>query len=278
MVVESRDVLSRPSPPPDETLRYGPSADQIVDLRRPAAVSGPPAAVSAPPVVVIHGGFWRPEWDRSHTGPMAAALAELGYPVAQLEYRRGAGWPAMASDVEAGVAAVAARFGTPILLGHSAGGQLALWYAGRSASATGGAGAGAVGPAGAGGGAAGPAGAGGGAGPACLGVVALAPVADLAEAHRLDLDDGAVADLFGDHPFDEADPCHRVPIQLPCVVVHGVADRFVPIDLSRRFVARDHAAGGVTSLVELPHVGHFSLIDPEASTWEYITGPLRTIH
>jgi acetyl esterase/lipase len=277
MVVESRDVLSRPAPPPDETLRYGPLADQVVDLRRPAVVSGPP-------VVVIHGGFWRPEWDRTHTGPLAAALAGLGHPVAQLEYRRGAGWPAMASDVVAGVTAAASRLGTPILLGHSAGGQLALWHAGTDVAGPAEADAGPIGadtagpPGPAGTGSTGPGAGALGPGAPCLGVVALAPVADLAEAHRLDLDDGAVAALFGDHPFAEADPCHRVPVTSPCVVIHGAADTFVPVDLSRRFVARDHAAGGGSSLVELPRVGHFALIDPEVSTWEYITGALRTIH
>ena len=240
MVVESRDVLNRPAPAPDHTVRYGPDPDQIADVRGTA-----PADL--PMVVILHGGFWRPEWDRTHTGPLAAALAEIGYPVAQLEYRRGAGWPAMAEDVVTGIATLAGRYGPPLLLGHSAGGQLALWYATTPQ-------------------------------PQARGVVALAPVADLAEAYRLDLDGGAVAALFGGAPDEKADPCRRVPIMLPSVIVHGDADRYVPIDLSRRLAALDHAAGGASSLVELPQVGHFALIDPETATWSEVTTALRSLH
>ena len=240
MVVESRDVLNRPAPPPDDTVRYGPDQDQIADVRGTAATD-------LPMVVILHGGFWRPEWDRAHTGPLATALARIGYPVAQLEYRRGAGWPAMADDVVTGVAALAERYGPALLLGHSAGGQLALWYA--------------SGPE-----------------PRARGVVALAPVADLAEAYRLDLDGGAVAALFGGAPDEAADPCRRVPITLPSVILHGVADRYVPIDLSRRLTDLDHAAGGASSLVELPQVGHFALIDPEAASWTEVTTALRSLH
>lgn len=240
MVVESRDVLNRPAPPPDHTVRYGPGPDQIADVRGRADTD-------LPMIVILHGGFWRPEWDRTHTGPLAAALAEIGYPVAQLEYRRGAGWAAMADDVVSGVAALAERYGPPLLLGHSAGGQLALWYASAAA-------------------------------PRARGVVALAPVADLAEAYRLDLDDGAVAALFGGAPDEAADPCRRVPIKLPSVILHGGADRYVPIDLSRHLTDVDHAAGGASSLVELPQVGHFALIDPEAATWAEVTTALRSLH
>ena len=64
----------------------------------------------------------------------------------------------------------------------------------------------------------------------------------------------------------------------PDVIVHGDADRYVPIDLSRRLIALDHAAGGASSLVELPQVGHFALIDPETATWSEVTTALRSLH
>ncbi|HWG99022.1 MAG TPA: alpha/beta hydrolase fold domain-containing protein, partial [Pilimelia sp.] len=208
MEADPRSVLTRPAPPPDATLAYGPLPDQVADLRLPA-VTGPARSVApagrggAPLVLVVHGGFWRSEYDRSHVGPMAADLAARGWPVAVVEYRRtgtpGGGWPGTFQDVAEALARVpdlvagecAARGvpgpapGGPVVVGHSAGGHLALWLAATA--------------------------------PRRLrGVLALAPVADLAAAHELDLDGGAVAALLGGGPADvpdryaAADPAARV--------------------------------------------------------------------
>ena len=76
-------VLDRPAPPPDLTMRYGPRAEHVVDLRFPRAN----ADRAAPLIVLIHGGFWRPAYDRTHLGPMGHALAAAGYMVA------GPAWP-----------------------------------------------------------------------------------------------------------------------------------------------------------------------------------------
>jgi acetyl esterase/lipase len=264
VVADPRTVLSRPAPPPDLRVAYGEHPDQVADLRFP-----PVPAPRRPLIIVVHGGFWRADYDRSHTGPMAADLAARGYPVAQLEYRRtgqsGGGWPGTLEDVSAGIAALpalAARAsplhnapaGPPILLGHSAGGHLALWYAAaRSATPLG-------------------------------GVVALAPVCDLVEAYRLDLDRGAVAALLGGSPdelpdrYADADPAQHPATAVTTVVVHGVLDEQVPIGLSRGYVSRARAAGADVRLVELPAVEHFGLIDPSAPAWTTVTDVLITLH
>ncbi len=262
MLSDPREVLTRPSPPPDATVSYGDHPDQCADLRLPAG-DGPPR----PLVVVVHGGFWRAEYDRAHTGPMAAALAALGHPVAQIEYRRtgqpGGGWPHTLTDVRTGVAALpglaaAALPGRvapvpPILIGHSAGGHLALYVAARAPETV-------------------------------AGVVALAPVADLAQAYRLDLDGGAVAALLGGSPEDvpdryaDADPSNFVPMRTRTVVVHGEQDLQVPTSISRSWVAADRAAGGTSTLIELPECEHFGLIDPEAAAWPRVTQALRSLH
>ncbi len=120
---DPREVLTRPAPPPDQVLRYGPGPDHVTDLRLPASGQAGdrrrPAA--APLVILLHGGFWRVAYDRSHAGPLAAALAVAGYAVCVPEYRRtgqvGGGWPGTFDDVAAavdalpGLAAEAARDG-----------------------------------------------------------------------------------------------------------------------------------------------------------------------
>lgn len=256
MSSDPRTILDIPAPPPDATVRYGEHPDQIADLRLPA-----PGRKPRPLVIVVHGGFWRDEWDRVHTGPLAADLAARGYPVAQLEYRRtgqpGGGWPGTFADVVAGITALPALAGwdstPPLLLGHSAGGHLALWYA-----------------------VAGPA--------PVLGVVALAPVADLAEAYRLDLDQGAVAALLGGGPDDvpdryaEADPAARMPPIARSVIIHGTLDRHVPVEISRHYTAGARAVGGYVTLVELPEAEHFALIDPRSSAWSAVTSALQSMH
>lgn len=262
MSADPRAVLTRPAPAPDVTVAYGDHPEQVADLRRPAG-AGP----ARPLVVVLHGGFWRSEYDRSHTGPLAAALAALGYPVAQLEFRRtgqpGGGWPGTLTDVLAGVAALpglaAAALpgrigpGAPILLGHSAGGHLALYAAAHAPAVVG-------------------------------GVLALAPVSDLGEAYRLDLDGGAVAALLGGGPaefpdrYRTTDPRALVPVRSRTVVVHGALDRQVPVEMSRTFVAGATAAGTDITLLELPKCEHFGLIDPESPAWPQVTDALRSLH
>ncbi|MEU7571601.1 prolyl oligopeptidase family serine peptidase [Micromonospora sp. NPDC049240] len=262
MTGDPREVLTRPAPPPDATVAYGDHPDQCADLRGPAG-EGP----ARPLVIVVHGGFWRAEYDRTHTGPMAAALAALGHPVAQLEYRRtgrpDSGWPDPLTDVLAGVAALpglsAAAWpgrvasAPPILVGHSAGGHLALYVAAHAPETTG-------------------------------GVLALAPVADLAEAYRLDLDSGAVAALVGGGPADvperysATDPSALVPMRTRTVVMHGVLDRQVPVSMSRSWVAADRAAGGSATLIELPECEHFGLIAPGSAAWPRVVAALRSLH
>jgi acetyl esterase/lipase len=243
----SRHVLTRPASPPDLVLQYGPRDDQVVDLRLPTQKS-------APLVVMLHGGFWRAAWDRMHTRPMADAMAAAGFAVATPEYARtgdGGGWPTTFDDVALAVAAVpglitaAVRTAVDpertVLAGHSAGGQLALWCAGRDL------------PTG------------------YTGVAALAPVADLTEAFQLDLDDGAVAELVGAGPdevparYDWADPCRAPAPSVPVVVVHGTNDTAVPAALSERYVAHTGAAMRL-----LDGVGHFELIDPRSAAWPVV--------
>lgn len=256
MTKDPRAVLTRPAPPPDLTLRYGEHPDHVIDVRVPPAGRTPRRLV-----VFVHGGFWRAAFDRTHAGPLAADLAARGWPVACVEFRRvgqdGGGWPGTFDDVADAVRAtraLLARAGradlaerAPIVAGHSAGGQLALWYAAGAADEV-------------------------------HGVLALAPVCDLRLAHERGLGDGAVAALLGGGPDDvperylAADPMAHARPSAPTVLVHGSEDDRVPVDLSRRYAARTGAR-----LLELPGVEHFAVIDPESPAWAAVLSALSEL-
>ncbi|WP_053803499.1 alpha/beta hydrolase family protein [Streptomyces rimosus] len=229
---------------PDATLAYGPHPDQVIDLYGPAA--------DGPVVLLLHGGFWRAAYDRTHLSPLAAELARHGLPVALAEYRRagaGGGWPRTYEDVTAAVAALE----RPVLaVGHSAGGHLALLLADRRAPY------------------------------APRRIVALAPVADLAHAHELGLSDGAAAEFLGDGPgwadrLAAADPVRRLPGAVPVTVLHGTEDAEVPVELSRRYVRAAEAAGGVVpELREQAGTGHYAPVTPGTAAFRVLLATLRS--
>ena len=267
---------------PDRTVAYGPHPDQIVDLYAARAGAEPgagawPGAAHGPLVVLLHGGFWRAAYDRRHLSPLAAALAGHGLPVALAEYRRvgaGGGAPRTFDDVTAAIRAAtqstraaaggtdaerragaggtaAAADGTAagrgtVLVGHSAGGHLALLAAARP-------------------------------GTPVARVIAVSPVADLARAHELGLSDDAVGALCGGGPgladrIAAADPLrHPPPRDLPVTLLHGTADPDVPPEISRRYAAA-HPAG--TTLRELPAVGHYAPVTPGTPSFRTLLGEL----
>lgn len=236
----SRDVLSRPAPDPDHSSVFGPGATDRYDVWS--------AAGATVTVVLVHGGFWRAEWDRNHLRPMAAALAEAGYAVALPEYRRtgmpGGTWPGPGTDVAAAVAAIRADEQLPqptVLIGHSAGGHLAVWVLHQPE---------AVG---------------------VRGALSLAGCLDLRQVGRLGLDEGAADALMGEtdwqqEPFVGADPMDLGPTPVPVRLLHGQADEQVPVSVSRAWMARC-ATPGRDRLLSLPDTDHFDLIDPASSVW-----------
>jgi acetyl esterase/lipase len=300
---DPREILSRPAPPPDAVLRYGPGPEHVADVRFPGwwrsaggAPDGPGrdgGAVPAAPVALVlllHGGFWRAGYDRSHTGPLAHALAAENFVVCAPEYRRtgmpGGGWPGTLDDVAAAVdvlprlvrtaaadarpGAVRVAAGEPgewrvVLAGHSAGGHLALWAAGRHRL---------------------PAGSpwrSGGLVPGLRGVVALAPVSDLAGCWRAGLGGDAAGALLGGGPgewpgrYAAADPSGLLPLGCPVRIVHGSADEAVPCGMSRDFVRRAGTVGDDVVLAELPGRGHFEVIDPGSDAWPEVLGAFRGV-
>ncbi|MFD5477123.1 alpha/beta hydrolase [Streptomyces hawaiiensis] len=259
---EEESVFSHAPVDPDATAAYGDHPDQVIDFFAPRRAGGPGPA---PVVVVLHGGAWRAPYDRRHISPFADFLARRGFAVASIEYRRGgddslAGrWPDTFDDIAAALDALPAlvRQVLPqadprrtVLTGHSAGGHLALWGASRH-----------VLPAGS------PWRSGG---PVTLrGVVALAPIADLAIADKLDVCGGAARQLLGgDEHFAErqlyADPALLLPTGIATTLVQGRTDLDVPQAVAESYAEAAAKAGEMVGVTLLEDVGHFPLIDPAA--------------
>jgi acetyl esterase/lipase len=223
-------------------------------------------------VVVIHGGFWRARYDLSLGRPLAADLAERGYVAWNLEYRRalaGGGWPETFEDVAAGIdllATLPVDTSRVVAIGHSAGGHLAAWAAGRAKLPPGAPDA----PAAAG--EISPDGGSGLAFVAVTGVISQAGVLALADCARERVGGTAALDLMGGGPdelpeqYALADPIAAVPVPAPVLCLHSRGDTDVPYSYSERYVAAATAAGGTASLVELSG-DHFTLIDPASPDW-----------
>lgn len=236
---EDRSVLKRAARRPDEELRYGDHADQVIDHWH--------AKEYRPLVVFIHGGFWRPEYDRMHARPLAAALSDLGWPVVSLEYRRQPGDPDVTtSDVRTAIDALPDLVDVHagyVLIGHSAGGQLAMWAASTL-------------------------------NPVRLrGLIALAPVADLLMADRLGLDKGAVQAFIGSGVRNDLDPVHLPPSIARVTLIHGLNDTIVPITVTESYFTAHPTA----RFIRAEDCGHYQLIDPLSDAWHEVTTELTRL-
>lgn len=231
--------------------RYGRHRSQVAELTLPG---GPgPYRVAA----LIHGGCWRARYDRHLMDGLAADLAGRGWAAWNVEYRRvgfraGGGWPATFEDV-AGAIDHLAELDAPLDLGrvaavgHSAGGHLALWAAGRKSARV----------------------------PLCA-AVGQAAVSDLERAAAQGVCGGMVDELLGGPPgrvpdrYREASPARRLPLEVPALLVHGGRDDIVPVAMSREFAA---AAG--CELTEIADDGHFEHIEPDSRAWATVVAWLE---
>ena len=133
----SEDILSQPPPPYDLRLGYGSDPNQFIDFRFPPqrGKNGP-----SPLVMNVHGGFWRAKYSLEHAGHLCAGLTLVGLTTANVEYRRvgntGGGWPETFEDIRSAYQFLVQNaqkhgFSTEkiVVMGHSAGAQLALCLA-----------------------------------------------------------------------------------------------------------------------------------------------------
>lgn len=233
------------------THHYGSDQDQFGELYRPDE------ARHRGTLVILHGGFWRARYTLELGRPLAADLVARGYTVWNVEYRRvgaGGGWPGTLADVAAAIdhlATLDVDTSRVVTVGHSAGGQLAVWAAGRATL---------------------PAGApGGGPRVPVTAAVAQAGVLDLEAAARAGVGRGAVLDLLGGpdevpERYAVADPSRHIPLAVPVLCLHSRADAEVLFAQSSAYVAAATAAGGRARLHET-RGDHFTLIDPASPDW-----------
>ena len=263
-----RDVLSL-----GRTHRYGPDRSQRAELHLPASGRGRPDGAAHPVMVLIHGGSWRKRYGKIVMRALAGDLTRRGWAVWNIEYRRvgnGGGWPATFADVAAAIDELGSLdagldLSRVSVLGHSAGGHLALWAAGRAKL-----------PQGA---------------PGAIDgeprvrfrqVISQAGVCDLVGAYR-EWDSSAVGDLMGGSPeqlperYAVANPISNVPLDVPVLLVHGVLDETVSIKRSRDYAAAVLAAGGEVELVEIEGEAgrHRAHIDPRGAAWAAVTRRLE---
>ncbi len=276
----SRDRLMTPqefqalqSQAPDRRIAYGEDSSQYGELRVPVGAGPHPVAV------LIHGGCFKAVYATARElGPMGDALKESGIATWNIEYRRlgelGGGWPGTYLDVGRAVDYLrtlagphALDLGRVVVVGHSAGGHLAMWAAGRARVPMGSA------------------------------ISAMAPlpvrgVLDLAGPVDLTANirgyeglcrDTVITTLLGGTPatvperYAHASPIKLLPLGIPQVLVIGEHEDFVPRPLAEAYVRAAAQAGDPVRLVVIPGAGHFEIANPRASTWPQVEAAIRSL-
>lgn len=262
-------VASLPSRPPDHKIAYGSAPQQFGHLRLPKG-RGP-----HPVVIFIHGGCYSAEYSIAHAGALEQALADLGYAVWSIEYRRigdpGGGWPGTFQDIAKAadyLKTLAKEYPLDltrvVASGHSAGGNSALWLAGRARIAK--------------------------SSQlfvndplAIAGVLALAPAGDFLEMHAKNGCGGVMEQLMGGSPASVADryaaasPGQLLPTGVPQILIIGGRDvSFRSFGRSFAELARQK---GETKLraIEVPEAGHFDVIAPVTPAWSVVKQSLAVL-
>jgi len=267
------ELSALPANPPDARISYGDDSSEYGELRVPAGRGPHPVAI------LIHGGCFKAAYATTRDlAAMADALKADAIATWNIEYRRvgqpGGGWPGTYVDVGRAIdhlRALAPQYnldlGRVILVGHSAGGSLAMWGAGRSRLRS--------------------------SSPLYVadplrvrGVVDLAGPLDLTAnipGYEGLCHDSVITTLFGGSPatkrerYADASPIKLLPFGIPQVIVIGEHEDFVPRPLDEAYVQAATRAGDRVRLIVVPAVGHFEIASPRASPWPTVESAIRAL-
>jgi acetyl esterase/lipase len=250
------DLLQRPRPEADASLRYGSKVNQLVDIWLPIAPS------LRLVVLMVHGGCWQSDVaDRRIMNWIAADLRRRGIAVWNIEYRGvdrpGGGYPGTFHDAAAAADALrgnARRHGLDtrriVAVGHSAGGHLALWLAGRHRL------------------------------PAASPLrtrdplpihfaISLGGLPDLEEAARSP-GSGCGTDVIGQLTggrFADTSVPRLAPLGIRQLLINGRQDRIIPASYATDYATRMRTAGDQVEVRVIERTGHVELIVPESAAW-----------
>lgn len=255
-------------------IAYGTESRQFGDLYTPIEQE---LVNPFPLVVVIHGGAWLSQYTLDGTSALCEAFAKAGIASWNLEYRcigdSGGGYPGTFLDICAGVdfveelnryidAAQTLDLQKVVLIGHSAGGHLAVWAGSRShipaghPLATGNR-------------------------QAIKGVISLAGVLDLQEAAANELGGNIVHQLLNtsspDSLYPATSPQAMLPADVPVVLFHGNVDTEVPLSMSESYLRKAQQKGGHVDLVPLENADHFVLTHPSGAIWETLLDATKNL-
>jgi acetyl esterase/lipase len=232
----------------DFRIQYGADPLQFADVRVPSSKKPWPVVMN------IHGGFWRAKYDLIHTNEFCAAITSAGFVTFNVEYRRvgnlGGGWPGTFDDIRRSFQYLlehASELGFDpehiLVIGHSAGGHLALCLAAHE--------------------------------PKLTRVISLAGVTDLNKAYEQHLSNNAVVEFLGGTPkqvpelYRQASPL-TMKVQARQAVITGLADDTVPPAFSRDYAKAKAAVGEIVEHNEIANANHFDLIDPRSEAFQII--------
>jgi acetyl esterase/lipase len=266
------DVLSGDPIPADHRIPYGDHPMQFGDLRIPDG-DGP-----FPFAILIHGGCWQSIASLQYFDRVAEAITAMGVVTWNLEYRpvdvEGGGWPGTFMDVGQGVdklREVAAEFDLAMMptitLGHSAGGHLALWAAGRSRI------------------------------PADSelyvedplpvgGAISLAGIPELRRYRQLETHpcgEGIVDRLMGGSPgevpdrYIAASPFQMLPLNVRQVHITGRSDDIAPFRQVSAYNYESQSAGDSSQLIVVSGAGHYEVVWPGTDAWSQVEQAVRSM-
>lgn len=269
-LVTWQQISEMPIPPADHKISYGDAPEQYGELRLPEGKG------KFPVVVVVHGGCWLSQYNLQYMSHLSEELTRAGYATWNIEFRRigdaGGGWPGTFEDVAAAtdfVRQLAKQYPLDAknvaVIGHSAGGHLALWLATRpnlpksselySRK------------------------------PLKLkGAVSLAGIPDLATySQQQGSCNESVEKLLEGMPqqqqqrYAEAAPQQLLPLQVPSRQVQGELDPIVPMSQAENFTRAAQAAGDDAQQINIPDAGHFDLVVPGTPAWQAVLQAVQSV-